>query len=68
MWMDPLTSHDRDAMAHIKLVFFQIRVESQKRGTPGFQFFVCFDLIRSEDQLQCRILSQRGPPVVSRLF
>ena len=58
----PLTSHNRAEIAHIRLVFFQIRVECRKRGPPGFQFFVCFDLIRSEDQSQCRILSQRGPP------
>ena len=58
----PLTSHNRAEIDHIRLVFFQIRVENLKRGPPSFQFFVCFDVIRSEDQSQCRILGQRGPP------
>ena len=57
-----LTSHNRAEIDHIRLVFFQIRVENLKRGLPSFQFFVCFDIIRSEDQSQHRILSQRGPP------
>ena len=61
-------SHNRAEIAHIRLVFFQIRVEKRKRGPPGFQFFVCFDLIRSEDQSQCRILSLTCLPVGPRLF
>ena len=62
MWWTPLTSHYRAEIDHIRLVIFQIRVENLKTGPPGFHFFVCFDVIRSEDQSQCRILSQRGPP------
>ena len=58
----PLTSDDQAEIDHIRLMFFQIRVENLKRGPPGFKFFVYFDVIRSEDQSQCRILSQRGPP------
>ena len=58
----PLTTHDRTEIDHIKLVVFQIKVEKGKRGPSGFQFFVCFDVIRPEDQSQCMILSQRGPP------
>ena len=58
----PLASHFRAEIDHIRLVFFQIRVENLKRGPPSFQCFVGFDVIRSEDQSQCRILSQRGPP------
>ena len=57
-----MTSHDRAEIDHIRLVFFQIWVEKGKRGPPGFQFFVCIGVIRSEDQSQCMILSQRGPP------
>ena len=57
-----LTSHDQAEIDHIRLVFLQIRVENLKRGPPGFQIFVCFDVIRSEDQSQHRLLSQRGPP------
>ena len=64
----PLTSHFRGDIDHIKLLFFQIRVENLKRGPPSFQFFVCFDVIRSKDQSQCKILSQRGPPGLPRLF
>ena len=62
-----LTSHNRAEIDHIKLVFFQIRVENLIRGPPGFQFFVCFHVIRSEDQSQCRILSQRGPPCCAQI-
>ena len=58
----PVTSHNQAEIDHTRLVFFQIRVEEGKKGPPGFQFFVCFDIIRSEDQSQCMILSQRGPP------
>ena len=58
----PLKSHNQTEIDHVRLVFFQIRVENLKRGPPGFQFFVRFDVIRSDDQSQCRILSQRGPP------
>ena len=58
----PLMLHDQEEIDHVRLVFFQIRVENLKMGPSGFQFFVCFDVIRSEDQSQCRILSQRGPP------
>ena len=57
-----MTSYNRAEIDHIRLVFFQIRVKNLKKGQPGFQFFVCFDVIRSEDQSQCMILSQRGPP------
>ena len=57
-----MTSHDRTEIDHIRLVFFQIRVEKRKRGPPGFQLFVCFEVIRSEDQSQFMIPSQRGPP------
>ena len=63
-----MTSHNRAEIDHIRLVFFQIRVEKVKKSPPGFQFFVCFDIIRSEDQLQCIILSQRVHLVVSQLF
>ena len=59
---NPVTSHNQVEIVHIRLVLFQIRVESRKKGPPGFQFFVCFDLIRSEHQSQYRILSLRGPP------
>ena len=62
MQVDPSDALDRAEIDHIRLVFFQIRVENLKRGPPGFQFFVCFDIIRSEGQSQRRILSQRGPP------
>ena len=34
----PLTSHDQAEIDHIRLVFFQIRVESQKRVHPVFSF------------------------------
>ena len=57
-----LISHNQAEIDHIRLLFFQIRIENLKRGPSGFQFFVCFDIIRSEDQSQCMILSQRGPP------
>ena len=57
----PLTSHNRAEIDHIRLAFFQIRVEDLKRGPSSFHFFVCFDVIRSENQSQCRILIQRGP-------
>ena len=57
-----MMSHNRAEIDHIRLVFFQIRVEKGKRGPPGFQFFVCFDIIMSEDKSQCMILSQRDPP------
>ena len=75
MWTS-LTSHDLAEIDHIRLLFFQIRVENLKRGPPGFQFFVyfmtffvfsvfclfydVFDVIWPENQLQCSILSQRG--------
>ena len=62
MWMHPVTSYSWAEIDHIRLVFFQIRVEKVKRGPSSFQFFVCFDIIRSKDQSQCMILSQRGPP------
>ena len=62
MQLDPLMSHNQEEIDHVRLVFFQIRVENLKMGPSGFQFFVCFDVIRSENQSQCRILSQRGPP------
>ena len=58
----PMTSHNQVEIDHIRLVFFQIKVEKGKRSPPSFQFFVCFDVIRSEDQSQCMILSQMGPP------
>ena len=61
MQVDPSDAHDRAEIDHIRLVFFQIRVENLKRGPLGFQFFACFDAIRSDDKLQCRILSQRDP-------
>ena len=48
----PLTSYDRAEIDHIRLAFFQIRSENLKRDPPGFQFFVCFDVIMSEDQWQ----------------
>ena len=42
MHVDPLMSHDRVEIDHIRLLFFQIRVENLKRGPPGFQFFGYF--------------------------
>ena len=57
----PVTAHNRAKVDHIRLLFFQIRFESRKSGQPGFQIFVCFDVIMSEDQSQCKDLSQRGP-------
>ena len=58
----PITTHDQAEIDHIRLVLFQIKVEKGKRGLSGFQFFVCFDVIRPQDQSECMILSQRGPP------
>ena len=55
-------SQNQEEIDYVRLVFFQIRVQNLKMGPSGFQFLVCFDVIRSEDQSQCRILNQRGPP------
>ena len=57
----PMTTCDQAEIDHIRLVLFQIKVAKGKRGLSGFQF-VCFDVIRPQDQSQCMILSQRGPP------
>ena len=38
----PLASHNQAEIDHIRLSFFQIRVENLKRGPPGFQFFAYF--------------------------
>ena len=46
----PLTSHNRVEIAHIRLVFFQIRVESRKRGPPGFQLYMIWCLGRKSKQ------------------
>ena len=42
MWMDSMTSHDRAEIVHIRLVFFQIRVENLKIGPPIFSIFCLF--------------------------
>ena len=41
----PLTLHNRAEIDYIRLVFFQIRVENQKRGPPDFQMYtiLCLD-------------------------
>ena len=41
----PLTSHDRAETDHIRMVFFQIRVEKGKSGPVGFQLYIilCLD-------------------------
>ena len=36
----PLTSHNRAEIDHIRLVFFEIRVEKGKRGPAGFQLYM----------------------------
>ena len=33
-------SHDQAEIDHIRMVFFQIRVEKGKRGPPGFQLYM----------------------------
>ena len=45
----PLTSHNRAENNHIRLLLFQIRACKLKRVLPSFQNFVCFDIIRSQD-------------------
>ena len=42
MCVIPLMSHNWAEVDHIRLSFFQIKVEKGKRGLPGFQFFAYF--------------------------
>ena len=46
----PLTSHNRAEIDHIRLVFFQIRVEKRKRGPPSFQMYMILCLGRKSKQ------------------
>ena len=36
----PLASQNQADIDHIRLSFFQIRIESSKRGLPGFQMYM----------------------------
>ena len=40
MWVDPLMSHDQGEIDHVRLAFFQIRVEKAKSGPPIFQLYM----------------------------
>ena len=45
-------SHNRAEIDHIRLVFFQIRVEKGKRGPPSFQLYIILGL--GHKSKQCR--------------
>ena len=51
-----LTSHNWVEIYHIRLVFFQITFESQKRGLPGFQLYMILCLgCKSKQPRQDRV-------------
>ena len=62
----PLTSHNQAEIDHIRLLFFQIRVENLKRGPPGFQFFAYFITFLTSSDLRTNhtvvFLVRGGPP------
>ena len=44
-----MTSHNQAEVDHMRLSFFQIRVEKGKRGPTSFQFFAYFMFLTSSD-------------------
>ena len=52
MCLDPLTSHNRAEVDHIRLLFFEIRAENLKRGPSGFQFFAYFMMFLMSSNLR----------------
>ena len=66
MHVDPLTSHNWVEDDHIRLSFFQIRVENLNRGPPDFQFFAYFMMFLTSSDLRTNhsavLWVRRGPP------
>ena len=48
----PLTLHNWAEFDHIRLSFFQIRVENLNRGLPDFQFFAYFMMFLTSSDLR----------------
>ena len=65
MWTH-VTSHNPRKVDHIRLSFFQIRVEKLERGPSGFQFFACFMMFLTSSDLGTNhsavLWVRRGPP------
>ena len=64
----PLTSHFRVDIDHIKLLFFQIRVENLKRVHPVFSFLFVLTSSGLRTNHSARFWVRGVHPVVHRLF
>ena len=65
MWLGPSDVTNQAEVDHRRLLFFQIRVENLKRGSPGFQFFAYFMTFLTSSDLRTNhsavLWVRRGP-------